>query len=549
MEIQTTNKVLPGLVGAENSPRIQNAACPIHKEVSSASYQEQKSVYQVAERSLSWGKIPKNHSGSTGTSSIQIRCAPKSQQHVTTSLNSTTLPKLLDELVALILSNISPSQTPEGKTAAAPGTVVASTAPQGGDTDPKKVANYWYNWTRDAALTMDVVLRQIGSGNVDDNALYQQMGLNYITTTIRHQQDSLGVAKARVDGSAYGKPWGEPQNDGPALRASALLRLAKKIVHEQSPAAAQKILKRMHLFGDAKAVINKDLDYVIDNVDADSYDVWEMVKGQHFTTLLFMHAALSEGAALATELGDKGAADRYSGKLAGLEARLDNHWDAEQGIFRITLNRDPDTDDANVSGLDSAVIIAALRAGRAIAVTDDRVLSTFQKLREFSMKFPINQDPKLPGVAIARHDGDHWDGLNIGSAGNPWVLTTAYGAELYYQVANAAEEKGELSINQLNRDFFTTVAPKLKDQLQEASTVNRKSSLFRPLVEGLRHEGDALINRVLVHRDTKTGTFPEQYDKDSGAPTGPRHLTWSAVAIFTALEARGALARSENPKG
>ncbi len=87
--------------------------------------------------------------------------------------------------------------------------------------------NYFYSWVRDAALTMKVVISQ----STLDRTLVQ----NYANAEKVHQQNAAssssgqGEPKFNTDGSLFTGPWGRPQNDSPALRASALIAFAKRI--------------------------------------------------------------------------------------------------------------------------------------------------------------------------------------------------------------------------------------------------------------------------------------------------------------------------------
>jgi glucoamylase len=104
----------------------------------------------------------------------------------------------------------------------------------------------------------------------------------------------LGEPKYNVDKTAFTGPWGRPQRDGPALRATALTIYANYLVaNEGSDQAANTVWP----------VIAKDLAYVVRYWNQTGFDLWEETNGSSFFTLSASHRALVEGIALATKLG------------------------------------------------------------------------------------------------------------------------------------------------------------------------------------------------------------------------------------------------------
>lgn len=92
--------------------------------------------------------------------------------------------------------------------------------------------------------------------------------------------------------------------------------------------------------------------------------------------------------------------------------------------------------------LDSAQILGALYGGMGdgfYTPESDRVLATAQALiNALTGVYSINvQDDNngIPGFLIGRYPNDTYNGLQTGSVGNPWVLTTNAMGELHYRVA------------------------------------------------------------------------------------------------------------------
>ena len=84
----------------------------------------------------------------------------------------------------------------------------------------------------------------------------------------------LGEPKINLNFTPFNKPWGRPQNDGPALRGINMI-IIKNILNKEFPSICYKVILE---------IINKDLKYTIDNYDKPCYDLWEENFGWHFYT-------------------------------------------------------------------------------------------------------------------------------------------------------------------------------------------------------------------------------------------------------------------------
>ena len=96
-----------------------------------------------------------------------------------------------------------------------PGTIIAS---------PSTNPPYQYHWIRDAALSMRVFINLYSKTKKD---IYLIHILNYIEREYEIQKmktlTGIGEPKVNIDSTPYNKPWGRPQNDGPALRCINLI--------------------------------------------------------------------------------------------------------------------------------------------------------------------------------------------------------------------------------------------------------------------------------------------------------------------------------------
>ena len=143
------------------------------------------------------------------------------------------------------------------------GAVIASPSTAGPD--------YFYSWVRDSALTMKVVIDNFVKGT---NGVTRASIEAWVRAEKIHQANaassssSLGEPKFNVDGSLFTGPWGRPQNDGPALRATALIKFARKIGLTDSFTTST--LYQANLNGNS--LIKNDLEYVAHHWQDSSFD-------------------------------------------------------------------------------------------------------------------------------------------------------------------------------------------------------------------------------------------------------------------------------------
>jgi glucoamylase len=442
---------------------------------------------------------------------------------------------------------------------------------------PSLEPDYRFHWVRDGALTLDVVreLKERSASPVEREralrllwAFAEFSRRNQLTPNPSGPADGLGLGepKFHLDGSAYNAPWGRPQNDGPALRASTLIRFAHRLLDQGREADVRARLYDPTL--PSGTVIKADLEFVSHQWRAPSFDLWEEVSGTHFYTRLVQRAALVKGAALATRLGDFGAAHWYRSQAKAIEDQLSRHWDSRRQQITATLDRN-DGIDYKSSGLDIAVVLAVLHADSrgigqgydlrsrsrepaAYTVHDPRVLATAQKIDEaFHHIYRINSrttdgEGLQLGTAIGRYPEDRYSGVSTSSQGNPWFLATTAMAELCYRVANAIERDHFVKVTAASARFFNPIpAISLLGGVQSGETLRQgRDARFSALVRGLREKGDAYMRRVRLHADPR-GPLSEQFNRDSGYMQSAEELTWSHAALLTSAWARSASVASE----
>ena len=339
-----------------------------------------------------------------------------------------------------LLRNISPSD-------AARGAVVASPSRNNPD--------YYYHWIRDAALVMDTVVTLYERESGPRKNYYFNLMMDYWFFSMSNQKantlSGLGEPKFYVDGTAYEKPWGRPQNDGPALRALTLIRMSRAL----NKAGYNSLAQAMYWGSDrSPSVIKTDLELVSHHWQDMSFDLWEEVEGHHFYTRMVQRKALIEGAALANLWGDQGAEQWYSQQSAQISSQILRHWNSTLQLIDVSLERKPGQLTNKTSGLDISTMLASLHTSNEdgfFSVTDDRIIATVQKLiTEFSKEYKINSNGAA-GTAMGRYPHDTYYG------GNPWILATTGTAEFCFKLVQGLKRLGAIQISSENRDFYSSL--------------------------------------------------------------------------------------------
>ncbi|TPX56942.1 glucan 1,4-alpha-glucosidase [Spizellomyces sp. 'palustris'] len=346
---------------------------------------------------------------------------------------------------------------------------------------------------------------------------YEHLLWNYATFSRMNQlqktRSGFGEPKFHVNGSPFNGDWGRPQNDGPALRASTLIRFANAYLDRGGSIEAVK-----RLLYDSRhptqTVIKADLEFTCSAWRAKCFDLWEEVYGHHFYTRMVQYAALQSGVQFAKRMKDVGAADWYKLQSMTLKQILTTHWDPTSGYMQETLDQSGGLPD-KILNLDTATILAALHTldqTLPYRPFSQEILLTAQELvSRMAPLYPINGNSNATlAPAIGRYCEDTYDGYGR-SEGNPWILTTTAIAETLYHTASHLLED-------------TTIPPSLKHS-------------YLHLAQNVTDAADTFLNRVRRHTPT-SGALSEQVNKNTGFMQGAPHLTWSYASIITAAWAR-----------
>jgi glucoamylase len=401
------------------------------------------------------------------------------------------LPTKQDQFRASLRSVISNSTRPDVRA----GMVVASPSRR----DP----DYYYDWVRDTALTMRSLIDYY---EIKKDPKIKKMIFTWVEAETYRQGlptlSGLGEPKYFIDGSGYTGPWGRPQNDGPALRAIAMIKFARLMLAEGNQDYVIKNLYRGILPADS--VIKKDLEYTARSWIEHSFDLWEEEKGVHFYTLMAQQVALQEGSKLAAELGDGGAAQFYRSESIKVAQKIKREFIHPRLGIIVTTQRSAALGYKN-QGLDVAPLLALLHTypyQNIFALGDYNIQKYINQLiTTFGDIYAINKAFPDLGVSLGRYPEDRYDGYQTSSQGNPWFLSTLALAEFYCLEREEASRKRPISA------------------LARARSQERIERQFQ---------------RALFHSN-RQGQMSEQFNQNTGHMQGAPELTWSYNAFMTAM--------------
>lgn len=364
-----------------------------------------------------------------------------------------------------------------------PGMIVASPSRSNPD--------YYFDWVRDTALTMRAMIDYY---ELKKDPRVKKLIFTWIDAEAYRQNlptlSGLGEPKYNIDGSGFTGPWGRPQNDGPALRAIAMIKFARILLKEGEH---DYVIRKLYSgVIPADSVIKKDLEYTAHHWREPGFDLWEEEKGMHFYTLMAQHTALQEGALLAKELRDGGAAQFYSTQSRNIASRLRSEYIDSQVGIAASRHRQKGL-WYKTSNLDVAPLLALIHNHpyqRVFNLNEPAVKKYVQVLTsKFGEIYSINKAFPELGVGIGRYPEDRYDGYGSEGRGNPWFLATLGLGEYYCLASNARRTN-----TQTEKQFA----------------------------------------RALFHSDRR-GQMSEQFNQDTGNMQGAHNLTWSYNAFMTAM--------------
>lgn len=366
--------------------------------------------------------------------------------------------------------------------------------------------DYYYDWVRDSAIAMGLISQWYQASHDQSYQFQLYQYVSWVELTQKqispHGVDVMGEPKFYVSGDVYDGAWARPQNDGPALRAMALVRFANTLLDRGEKKYVEQHLYQSTLHSQAMGVIKKDLEYIAHHWQDANFDLWEEVYGHHFFTAMVQRRALLEGSKLAIRMSDPEAASYYQHQVQLLNQRVKQHLNHSSGLIDATFSPHPGPQKWHE--LDSAVLLAVLLTqgeDNLIDLDDIYLKNTINELHKyFKSQFPVNQS-RQDAVLFGRYPGDTYDGYQTNGQGNPWFILTATMAEYYYVAAS------QLAIKQ-------GTGQKTKYMAKQGEAYLRLVKQFAPKMR-----------------------MKEQINLSNGEQQGADSLTWNYTALLRAIDA------------
>ncbi|KAK0630639.1 Six-hairpin glycosidase-like protein [Bombardia bombarda] len=420
-----------------------------------------------------------------------------------------------------VLANIGPNGTKVPGAAA--GIVIASPS----KTDP----NYFYTWTRDAALTLKTLIDELEFGNTGlqvyiEDYIHAQAILQTVTNPsggLLPSGAGLGEPKYNADGTRYNGNWGRPQRDGPALRSIAMIQYSNYLISKGETGKVKDVIW---------PVISNDLSYTGQYWNSTGFDLWEEVSGSSFFTTQNQYRALVDGTALAKTLGVScTGCDQAPQVLCFLQT----YWNGKYFTANINGNFGRNGVDANVMlGAISAFDVNAPCNSSTLQPCHSRMLSNFNvfvnTFRDPSL-YPINAGvAPNRGVALGRYPEDTY------YSGNPWYLITLGAAEFLYDAVAQWTVQGRIAIDATSLPFFRTLYPNATIATYDKRC--KRSTAYRQILAAASAYADSFVAVAQAHTPAD-GSLAEQFLKTApGTPISAAALTWSFASFVSMAHRR-----------
>ncbi len=264
--------------------------------------------------------------------------------------------------------------------------------------------------------------------------------------------------------------------------------------------------------------IKFDLDYIVNNYGSSTCDLWEdLVHTDFFWNRITMKKALILGSKFARSMGDTTSATAYDNAMYAINATLyNNHYNGnyvqecttrlQDGAVILSFNHGYDD-------LDHLFAPTSLEVAKTVSAYNDLFCSTFNIN-------PTDSSKGINGILYGRYPGDVYAG------GNPWILTSAALANLFYRGANYILSHGVPSSSALAQWKLAFNSP--SDLPTDAKS----------LAQIFANQGDGVLLRIRAHTESYNFCFYEQINKDTGVQLNAKDLTWSYAEVLNAMHTR-----------
>ena len=365
--------------------------------------------------------------------------------------------------------------------------------------------DYYYHWTRDAALTILLLIRLLDKEEYNS---YYNILRSYIQSYINNEisiinklsLEDYGEPKFYVNREKYDKNWGRPQNDGPAIRSYALVEYAFHLISKKEIELLKPIFNYNHT-----GLIDKDLEFLLDySINKTSFDLWEEINGYHYFTTFFQLKAIENIEKLIIYFNDKDSRIKkiFMSKLE-YNTILNKFYDKKNKIIKSSFNII--NENCNVREyFDSSIFLAQIYCKE-----NPICIFTINTLIEFVKR------------NIKKYNTDNYNFIPIGRyyednyyKGNPWFLTT---------ICIAHYIKNCIKYLNNNDELFNLKLIELLDLLKCYNYNDIETSINQYCYE---------IDNFIINFYNTHNQLSEQFDINNHNPISACHLTWSYASFL-----------------
>jgi len=368
----------------------------------------------------------------------------------------------------------------------------------------KENPDYYYHWTRDAALTILLFIRLL---NNEEYFSYYNILRSYIQSYINNEIsitkkinfEDYGEPKFYVNREKYDKNWGRPQNDGPAIRSYVLVEYAFHLINKNETELLKPIFNYYR-----NGLIDNDLEFLLNySVNKTSFDLWEEINGYHYFTTFFQLKALENIERLISHFDNK---DFRLKKIAisklEYSAILNKFYDKQNKIIKSSF--DVINENNNIREyFDSSIFLAQIYCSE-----NPICIYTINTLIEFIKKNIKKYNPdKYKFIPIGRYYEDDY------YSGNPWFLTTISIAHYIKKCINY--------LDNIDLEFKLKLV-----ELLELLKCHNFNNIEDCINQYCYEIDNFILDFYNIHKQ-----LPEQFDLNNN-PISACHLTWSYASFL-----------------
>lgn len=434
----------------------------------------------------------------------------------------------------------------------------------------KSKPDYFYQWVRDAAITMESLIEYLHDNPNENDTPYSgklRFAIeSYIVNNYKLQRldtksgtwesgDTLGEPKFLVNSTPFNEHWGRPQRDGPGLRVITIADYLKYLEENSIEVSHRELPDTKYIY---EEIVKKDLTYIVNSWNKIGFDLWEEVNSFHFFTSITMLKALKVGIELAVQYQD----DSFLNTLKMAFTSLRMFILIESGFKDPKVPYIIETPSllytGERSGLDIGSLLGCLRShdlddgtdliAIPFPITDSAVMgSLIGLINDMKYRYPINHENGSfnNGFALGRYPEDVYDGYGI-SEGNPWFIATASAAEFIFKLAyHLYDQELDLVIMKDQYAFYSTFINLNPNTQEDQVVMPFESKAFIKTTLSLLDYGDSFLEVIKQHVAAE-GHMSEQFNRYTGFMEGAQDLTWSYGSFWSAIRWRTKALNSMN---